>query len=362
MFETNDEVRAAIEGVVSKPTLYPEYERKSEDQRRADLVQWYESYGEVNQFYNVYGLDRADAPNPDAYLDRGVFRKQRYAENSAYLPEGSAFPYNYTAVMRDKALFEAFCGWALAGRGGYVRSYGIVDGRGFVGWGVAPLDLLERCEGKKLIFKQAYGCSGEGIVLVQVQGGRLFSGGRFFKWDEFVSTLGASARNVWLVQPFIIQHKALAAFNESSVNTMRMITFNTGERVVSIGRSVLRVGKPGTFVDNCDSGGIEVGVSAEGVVGDWFIDVNNGLKCKCEFAGTKIPFYEEAIDFVKRLHSYVPQVFSIGWDICITPDGPLVIEGNDGWDPYLIQVPLGYELRETWDELVSERHGFFGQV
>ncbi len=41
-----------------------------------------------------------------------------------------------------------------------------------------------------------------------------------------------------------------------------------------------------------------------------------------------IPYYKEAVDFVKNLALVRPDVGYVGWDIAITPDGPTLIEGN----------------------------------
>jgi hypothetical protein len=35
----------------------------------------------------------------------------------------------------------------------------------------------------------------------------------------------------------------------------------------------------------------------------------------------------------------VPQVGFIGWDVCLTPDGPVIVEGNDYPGHDLYQLP-----------------------
>ena len=53
-----------------------------------------------------------------------------------------------------------------------------------------------------------------------------------------------------------------------------------------------------------------------------------------ELIGFKVPYVKEAIDLVKKAALEVPEVKFVGWDVCITPDGPVIIEGNDypGYD------------------------------
>ena len=48
---------------------------------------------------------------------------------------------------------------------------------------------------------------------------------------------------------------------------------------------------------------------------------------------------DEVIAMVERAGQVVPQVGVVGWDVCVTDNGPLLIEGNDypGHDIY--QLP-----------------------
>ena len=49
------------------------------------------------------------------------------------------------------------------------------------------------------------------------------------------------------------------------------------------------------------------------------------------FDGFEVPCCAEAIALAVRLHREVPGLHSIGWDLAITADGPVFIEGNDNW-------------------------------
>jgi hypothetical protein len=40
---------------------------------------------------------------------------------------------------------------------------------------------------------------------------------------------------------------------------------------------------------------------------------------------------EEAIDVAARFHKTLSPLFTVGWDIAITPNGPCVVEGNSHW-------------------------------
>ena len=44
---------------------------------------------------------------------------------------------------------------------------------------------------------------------------------------------------------------------------------------------------------------------------------------------------------VKKLHGELYGIVTIGWDIAITENGPLVLEGNDNWDFRMFQAYYG---------------------
>jgi hypothetical protein len=57
---------------------------------------------------------------------------------------------------------------------------------------------------------------------------------------------------------------------------------------------------------------------------------------------------------VKRLHEYLPQIYSIGWDVAIGTDGPIIVEGNDDWDAGCLMV-LEQGFRQHYLELCARR-------
>ena len=59
-----------------------------------------------------------------------------------------------------------------------------------------------------------------------------------------------------------------------------------------------------------------------------------------EIVGFQIPLFEEAKAMVKKACAVVPEIGIVGWDVGITPQGPIIIEGNEmpGHDIY--NLPL----------------------
>ena len=51
-----------------------------------------------------------------------------------------------------------------------------------------------------------------------------------------------------------------------------------------------------------------------------------------------IPFYRESVDLVLKAHKLFPSFQTVGWDVAVTPDGPLLLEGNHNWDMEMLQI------------------------
>ena len=87
-------------------------------------------------------------------------------------------------------------------------------------------------------------------------------------------------------------------------------------------------------MDNVDCGGMAAPVDIEtGVIagvgankaGDTYEDHPMTGK---RIPGTQIPYWEEAKKMCLDAMRVVPQVRFVAWDVAITPDGPVFIEGN----------------------------------
>lgn len=140
-------------------------------------------------------------------------------------------------------------------------------------------------------------------------------------------------RKDFLVQRVIEQHPVLAAFNLTSVNTLRMMSwYFDGE--VYIFASVLRVGKEGAVADNLGAGGICLKVDEDGTVKPGGYDEYGRLVCNwqtdiAEKEIITIPVYNEVIDAIKKLHPKFPYFGIIAWDFTVDiNNAPVLIEYN----------------------------------
>lgn len=137
----------------------------------------------------------------------------------------------------------------------------------------------------------------------------------------------------YLLERYIKQHPQIHSLHPQSVNTIRLTTIRNRDGV-NILTAALRMGRADSVVDNYTTGGIVASVDlATGIVSSRGVD-----KMHHEFIvhpdtneaiiGRQIPKWEEVKAFVKKLGEVVPQVRYTGWDIAITEDGPVLLEGN----------------------------------
>lgn len=135
----------------------------------------------------------------------------------------------------------------------------------------------------------------------------------------------------FLLEEFLTQHPHMSALNESSVNTMRIVTFNAGDRVEVIA-AALRIGAGGD-VDNFSGGGMYTMLDDEGIAQCPAFDDNNSIHSIHPLSGVpivgfEVPHFEAALELVAEAARRIPEVPYVGWDVAIAPNGPVLIEGN----------------------------------
>lgn len=135
------------------------------------------------------------------------------------------------------------------------------------------------------------------------------------------------------IQKLIIQHKDLAAFNPTSVNTIRITTYLKKNGEVKILYAAQRFGGKGKVYDNADdpngSGGF-CAILDDGSIKREVHHYRNMQVGRLEDnIPAKIPYYDKVKDCVKFMHTRFPHFALIGWDVTVTPEGhPLIIEYN----------------------------------
>ena len=177
--------------------------------------------------------------------------------------------------------------------------------------------------------------------------------------QQFSDLLHKYAEGGCVIEELIQQDPRLAIFNPSSLNTVRVTSFNTGSRVFLLS-SFFRMGRKGKIVDNAHAGGIS------GVINEKSgeIIVASNLDSGCLFnahpdSGVQlthfvIPRWNEAVAMVTELAKSIPQVPYIGWDLALSTKGWLLVEANYYAGISTPQVALKKGLKSDFRKCIKE--------
>lgn len=165
----------------------------------------------------------------------------------------------------------------------------------------------------------------------------------------------------YILQRGLKQHKDVAFYNTSSINTIRVVTYRsvTDEKSHFL-RAVIRIGKRGAFVDNAHAGGVFVGIDCNGILGKYACDQYgnrydsfNGI----DFNGTChfIPHFEQIIQFAEKVASQIHHARLVAQDICLQDNGePCLIEFNlRAFAPWVFQFVSGSVFGKYTDEIIN---------
>ncbi len=193
-----------------------------------------------------------------------------------------------------------------------------------------------------LILKPNYSSRGKGIIIIKKEGDDFKYNAKkisSLELDNFLASL-----NNYLVCEFIEQGDFTKGLFPLTTNTIRINSFHnplTGETFLNF--PMLRMGTSATFpVDNVSHGGLFA-----------FIDVNSGIlqeanqiehpgklrklkyhpESSAQIQGAKIPNWKVIRDSILKTTELIsPLIKIVGWDVVVTNDGFVVLEGNNGPD------------------------------
>lgn len=150
--------------------------------------------------------------------------------------------------------------------------------------------------------------------------------------DDIVNLI-KSYKKDYIVQGVLKNSKALAAINNSSVNTFRVITYILDGKIYHT-PTILRIGRSGSYLDNAHAGGIFIGVNEDGTLLN-FATSEFGEKYTTHpdssivFDGYVIPSFDKIISAAHKLQALFPRVGCINWDLTLDEnENVILIEAN----------------------------------
>lgn len=160
-------------------------------------------------------------------------------------------------------------------------------------------------------------------------------------------------------EELIKQDKSFSQIHKESVNTVRVFTY-CNNRKSKIVCSWIKSGSGTAVVDNAGFGGMLAAVDVK--TGTVITDARTENAVTFErqpdtnfkFKGFKVPDFENLLDIAKEIALKIPEVPMIGWDFAYSEDrGWQLIEGNEGGQIFLIQIPLQEGRKQEYEKILE---------
>jgi hypothetical protein len=262
-------------------------------------------------------------------------------------------PTRFRSLTQDKAVFYAFC----TGSGIPVPDLYAVIGATF-SWCPDGSTFSSRaaCEEflsvglpEAFVVKPASGTYGRGFMAIRrADGAFVDHTGSSMTAAALYDALARDARyRKFVVQQRLESHPALVRLSDTrALQTVRMVTYAGRGDQPSLLFATLKViggqsisdnfsfGRGGNLLVDVDleTGALRTAVSAiPGGVG--LAPVPAHPKTGVPFDGFRLPWWAEARDLLSTVAAKFSPLRTVGWDVALTPDGPIVVEGNIFWDP-----------------------------
>jgi len=211
------------------------------------------------------------------------------------------------------------------------RRYSRYYGRDFCGVkGAGDLPALRAFVHKHSVFilKPADSSCGQGIQRVDLTACKDVEA----ELQKLLDAYCAGYRDGFVAEELIVQDERMSKLHPGSVNTIRVTTIrcDDGIEVLPI---FVKMGRGGSLVDNAGAGGIFGAVDMEN---GRIIAVTDKLgnsyerhpDSDVELVGYEIPRIGEAVALAKELAMVLPENRYTGWDLALTKDGWIMVEGN----------------------------------
>lgn len=308
---------------------------------------------EVQAFYKGIIGKKVNLASHEYFYSRNGFYSKEYVPKSLHevemIPKANMMPYRN--AYADKNMVDVLLPDVKHPHTILKRMNGYFY---FENQPVSKQEAVHLCQNLSYaIIKPVLDHSGSGICGLEVKNGITNIDGMSI--EQLFDLYGDNFQ----IQERLRQHEKMSQLNETSVNTLRILTYRSDMEILVI-YSVVRIGRKGQVIDNQTAGGISTIIGEDGKLGNTAFGgfCENGIgktDSGVILDGFEIPSYHKAIETVKRLHYQLPYFNFIGWDVAIDEEGdPVIIEWNAS--PGLSQSAFGpgygkYTeriLRELW--------------
>ena len=222
------------------------------------------------------------------------------------------------------------------------------------------ISFLDRMPDSDIVIKPTHGAHGRGIRFLSHRGGCWSDeAGRIVTAREILQAVREDREfSDFVIQERVRPHPELARLSGTDyLQTARIITVVSEGAGAEVAFGAMKLIGGSATTDNVDAGskGNMVGeislstgrlnwVRAPRPDGVGIMEATRHPVTGAVLPGFQLPFWPETLDLARRAAMAFLPLVTIGWDVAITPDGPLLIEGNAWWDPPIL-VPFMESFR-----------------
>lgn len=339
--------------IIDCASYYPTNNHKSKHQILKDQLFFIWKYGTYEPFYFTYGFDRSEMTR-ERMISEYIIPYDSFQEKIDYL-NNHTYQYLYTSrvITADKFYFNVFLekfGIPTPPIYCYIKDKQILyyDAQFKIDTQLDTIQQLKQLFSYNMdaFCKPSSGQLGNGAFALRVQDSKVYVDGNLYDLDKLIEVLLSTN---YLVQKRIYQHPIMNSLCDSTINSIRLQTVITKDGEVIPFGAGLRIGRQGSSVDNWAKGGVFVGIDMGSgkLMETGFLKPQYGTSTKEHpdthviFKDFEIPYYKEAQKMAVEMHKRLYRCHSIGWDIAITEEGPMFIEGNGLWEISLLQAVHG---------------------
>ncbi len=144
-----------------------------------------------------------------------------------------------------------------------------------------------------------------------------------------------------LIQKLLKNHSVFSEIipENAPLSTLRIITtLSDSKPICNIAEFF--IGLSGEVISSIFAGGIGIEIDLQSgsllahspshsKIHPQFTLIKQATGAKKNFDGFQLPFFHEAVKLVEKAHAIVaPNIISIGWDVALLEDGPVILEGG----------------------------------
>lgn len=284
-----------------------------------------------------------------AFIDYFDFRFYTLNRNERSEYMGSGAMYEYQLIMNPPKYRQV-----LSNKIEFLKKFDDIAGRAW-----ATIDMIRKepavaakllnNDSGKIVLKNAKGQAGKQIEILDTEN---------VTPVQLIRRMEAKHFN--LAEEYVVQHDRLKLLSPSGLNTVRIVTqiYNNEVEVLA---ARLRI-SVNSHTDNLSTGNIATHldlasgrIAGPGIYVDTTkADVYNHPVTQVELLGFQLPYWKECIALVNMAALRISENRSVGWDIAITCNGPVLIEGNHNWHYFIWQAPEKRGYKKTLQKYLSQ--------